>query len=249
MPSPVLLCRCAHAATIPADRREAVRAGLASCGRAVAVVDDLCGLAARREPWLRDLVASAERLTVIACHPRAVRGLLGRAGANAVSTPIECHDLRSNSAESILEAIRADGPSAAPATSVDVPEEPTAETPAFWRPWFPVIDYDRCVNCRQCLEFCLFGVYEADADGRVVVAHPDHCKNNCPSCARLCPHVAIMFPKIEEESPVSGTLDDPAQAADKVRLTREQLFKGDGSLLDKLRARQARPRLLKDGLY
>ncbi len=28
-----------------------------------------------------------------------------------------------------------------------------------WKPWFPVIDYDRCTNCMQCLSFCLFGVY------------------------------------------------------------------------------------------
>ena len=27
-----------------------------------------------------------------------------------------------------------------------------------WKPWFPVIDYDRCTNCMQCLSFCLFGV-------------------------------------------------------------------------------------------
>src|SRR3954471_12554488 len=22
-----------------------------------------------------------------------------------------------------------------------------------WKPWFPVIDYDRCTNCMQCLSF------------------------------------------------------------------------------------------------
>ena len=31
-----------------------------------------------------------------------------------------------------------------------------------WKPWFPVIDYDRCTNCMQCLSFCLFGVYGVD---------------------------------------------------------------------------------------
>jgi hypothetical protein len=24
-----------------------------------------------------------------------------------------------------------------------------------WKPWFPVIDYDRCTNCMQCLELLL----------------------------------------------------------------------------------------------
>jgi NAD-dependent dihydropyrimidine dehydrogenase PreA subunit len=246
MPSPVLLCRCAHAATIPADRQAAVLDGLAACGRPVTVVDDLCGLAAHPSPMLQTLVASAERLTVIACHPRAVRWLLERASANPASAQTDYLDMRSASPEAILAAVASEGGMSA---VVHVPDEPSSDASDFWRPWFPVIDYDRCVNCRQCLEFCLFGVYEADSDGRVAVAHPDHCKNNCPSCARLCPHVAIMFPKIEEESPVSGTDDDPALAAGQVRLTRDQLFKANGHLLDKLRARQARPRLLKDGLY
>ena len=249
METTLLLCRCTHAATISADRREAVLAGLANCGRPVTVVDDLCGLAAGHGAWLKKFVDSAEGLVIVACHPRAVRGLLARTGANATLTQVKCFDLRRDSAESILETIASRDRSESPTTTADPPEEPAADAPDFWRPWFPVIDQDRCVNCRQCLEFCLFGVYETDGNGKVVVAHPDHCKNNCPSCARLCPHVAIMFPKIEEESPVSGTDDDPALAAGKVKLTREQLFRGDGHLLDKLRARQARPRLLKDGLY
>ena len=37
--------------------------------------------------------------------------------------------------------------------------EETAARHGEWKPWFPVIDYDRCTNCMQCLSFCLFGVY------------------------------------------------------------------------------------------
>jgi hypothetical protein len=58
--------------------------------------------------------------------------------------------------------------------------------------------------------------------------------------------MAIMFPKIDEESPVSGASGD-AGAAGKVRLTQEQLF--GANALDKLRARQQRPRLLKTEHY
>src|SRR5262245_34110763 len=36
-----------------------------------------------------------------------------------------------------------------------------------WKPWFPVIDYDRCTNCMQCLSFCLFGVYGVDAAQKI----------------------------------------------------------------------------------
>src|SRR5690349_15887991 len=52
---------------------------------------------------------------------------------------------------------------------VAVVESTRAETRAVqhggWKPWFPVIDYDRCTNCMQCLSFCLFGVYGADREG------------------------------------------------------------------------------------
>ena len=27
------------------------------------------------------------------------------------------------------------------------------------RRWYPVIDYSRCTNCMECIDFCLFGVY------------------------------------------------------------------------------------------
>ena len=64
--------------------------------------------------------------------------------------------------------------------------------PAQWVPWFPVIDYDLCVGCNQCANFCIFGAYTTD--GGVRVAHPASCKTNCPACARMCPKSAIIFP-------------------------------------------------------
>ncbi len=203
-------------------------------------------MAANRDPLLQEF-AGAERLTVIACHPRAVRWLLARSGAPFDLERVQFLDMRTATAEAILaEVASAPGDTDRPPHR-HVPDAADAGTDGFWRPWFPVIDYARCTNCRQCLEFCLFGVYETAADGRVTVTRPNHCKNNCPSCARLCPQMAIMFPKIEEESPVSGTRDDATQAVGKVCLTQEQLF--GGNALDKLRARQQRPRLLKNERY
>jgi Pyruvate/2-oxoacid:ferredoxin oxidoreductase delta subunit len=63
--------------------------------------------------------------------------------------------------------------------------------------WFPVIDFDRCNHCMQCLSFCLFGVFAAK-DGKIRVTQPDNCKPNCPACARVCPEAAIIFPKHPE---------------------------------------------------
>ena len=82
-------------------------------------------------------------------------------------------------------------------------EELALPRPGAWVPWFPVIDYDRCTNCQQCLGFCLFGVYGVDSDGRVQVQHPENCKTDCPACARVCPSVAVIFPKYGQ-GPING---------------------------------------------
>lgn len=75
--------------------------------------------------------------------------------------------------------------------------------PGRWKPWFPVIDYSRCTNCMQCLSFCLFNVYGVDAAKRIQVQHNDNCKTDCPACSRVCPEVAIMFPKYNG-GPING---------------------------------------------
>ncbi|MFQ5494748.1 MAG: ferredoxin family protein [Phycisphaerae bacterium] len=78
-----------------------------------------------------------------------------------------------------------------------------ARNKADWKPWFPVIDYDRCTNCMQCLTFCLFDVYGVDEGEQIRVQHNDHCKTDCPACSRVCPEVAILFPKYGK-GPING---------------------------------------------
>src|SRR5262249_12286072 len=60
-----------------------------------------------------------------------------------------------------------------PARLAETVEQVRAETNSArhgeWKPWFPVIDYDRCTNCMQCLSFCLFGVYGVDEQQRIQV--------------------------------------------------------------------------------
>lgn len=89
--------------------------------------------------------------------------------------------------------------------------EPLSEKP--WKPWFPVIDYDRCTHCMQCLSFCLFGVYGASQTGGIVVQSPSSCKTDCPACSRVCPEVAILFPKYRH-GPING---DQVKAEDLQR--------------------------------
>ena len=72
-----------------------------------------------------------------------------------------------------------------------------------WKPWFPVIDYDRCTNCMQCLSFCLFDVYGVDGNDKITVRNESKCKTDCPACSRVCPEVAILFPKYKK-GPING---------------------------------------------
>jgi NAD-dependent dihydropyrimidine dehydrogenase PreA subunit len=61
--------------------------------------------------------------------------------------------------------------------------------------WYPVIDYRRCENCLECLNFCLFGVFGLDELGKVFVEQADACRDGCPACSRICPPGAILFPE------------------------------------------------------
>ena len=57
------------------------------------------------------------------------------------------------------------------------------------------------------MDFCLFGVFAVDG-ASVKVVQPDHCKTDCPACARICPQNAIIFPKSEEPR-LNGSLSEP----------------------------------------
>lgn len=63
------------------------------------------------------------------------------------------------------------------------------------RRWYPVIDFSRCTNCMECIDFCLFGVYGVDRSETIVVEQPDNCRKGCPACSRVCPENAIIFPQ------------------------------------------------------
>lgn len=74
------------------------------------------------------------------------------------------------------------------------------------RRWYPVIDYARCTNCMECIDFCLFGVYGVDKQETILVEQPDNCRKGCPACSRVCPENAIIFP--QHKSPaIAGSIE------------------------------------------
>jgi len=70
--------------------------------------------------------------------------------------------------------------------------------------WYPVIDYDQCTNCMECMDFCLFGVYSVDHAATLRVAAQDQCRLDCPACSRVCPVGAIIFPKYATNQTIAG---------------------------------------------
>jgi Pyruvate/2-oxoacid:ferredoxin oxidoreductase delta subunit len=115
-----------------------------------------------------------------------------------------------------------------------------------WKPWFPVIDYDRCTNCMQCLSFCLFGVYGVDEGGKIQAQNHDNCKTNCPACSRVCPEAAIMFPKYKS-GPING---DVVSAEDlqreKMKIDISALLGGDVYSMLRERSERAKSRFSKE---
>jgi len=137
-----------------------------------------------------------------------------------------------------------------PARIVEMVETARSETNAAkhgeWKPWFPVIDYDRCTNCMQCLSFCLFGVYGVDERQKIQVQNNDNCKTNCPACSRVCPEAAIMFPKYRS-GPINGdVVSDADLQREKMKVDISALLGGDIYSLLRERTEKARSRFSKE---
>lgn len=127
---------------------------------------------------------------------------------------------------------------------VYAPEELLQAPPG--RRWYPVIDYSRCTNCLECLDFCLFGVYGADGDGRITVENQDNCKKGCPACSRVCPHQAIIFPEYKTAA-IAGA---PVGAIGGLKIDLSKLFGGGvggGNDAIALAAQERDRELVKDG--
>jgi Pyruvate/2-oxoacid:ferredoxin oxidoreductase delta subunit len=149
-------------------------------------------------------------------------------------THIEARDITELDAEAVLALVE------------KTRGERPMNQPGTWKPWFPVIDYARCTNCMQCLSFCLFDVYGVSQEGKIQVQNNDNCKTNCPACSRVCPEVAIMFPKYSS-APINGDVvntDDLRREKMKVDIT--SLLGGDIYASLKDRSAQAKSRFSKE---
>ena len=235
MTKKILYCQCTYSKLIPKETDQEIISTLSNTDAQIFLIPDLCKLCAQKDSFLSCL--EQEEFIILACHPRAVRSLLMQSSIS-LHQKTAIFNMRGKNAQEILQ-------------QMDLVHGKASfqhiQNQDEWIPWFPTIDYERCHNCKQCMSFCLFGVYETNQEGKVEVTKPQNCKNNCPACARICPEIAIIFPKYTQE-PINGEeILDEAKERAKVKESLENMLGNDPyqALLQR-RRKKARLSLTKD---
>ncbi len=83
----------------------------------------------------------------------------------------------------------------------EMSEETWHGIPRSQIPWYPTIDYEKCVSCEKCVDYCKLGTFEfeeKDRKKRSVVKNPNNCVVLCTGCDEICPSGAIKHPSKKE---------------------------------------------------
>jgi len=237
----IVFCHCAYTRILPEATKQAVLDNLKRSGVAFEEVEDLCRMAARKDPDLNEVV-EADKVHIAACFPRAVKWLFHAAGTSLDEGNVQIHNMREDDAETISQRMVGEVPERE--TPLELAERQKPEDP--WKPWFPVIDFDRCTNCMQCLSFCLFDVYGVSDDKQIQVQNPSKCKTDCPACSRVCPEAAILFPKYRA-APINGAeVSDEDLRREKMQVDISSLLGGDIYAMLRDRTERAKSRFSKE---
>jgi NAD-dependent dihydropyrimidine dehydrogenase PreA subunit len=82
-----------------------------------------------------------------------------------------------------------------------VPEETFHGVPRSKIPWGPTINYEKCISCGKCVDYCKLGVYEFEENQgkkRPIAKNPNSCVVLCTGCEEICPAGAITHPSKRE---------------------------------------------------
>src|SRR5437588_6315092 len=100
----ILYCHCAFAQVISQGVKQKVLEQLTAAGVDFEAVPDLCEMAARRDPLLKD-IANQSNLRIAACYPRAVKGLFTAAGCPLPEKGAEIINMRVLNGEEAASAL------------------------------------------------------------------------------------------------------------------------------------------------
>ena len=198
----ILFCRCG-AGVISDERVDKLASEFHRLDADVFELRDLCAFAVNGQKQLQKIADSYSRKIVVACYPRAIKNMLYQGGVEMGEfVVLNFREMENTPLINELKTthfIREGNPNYQEVnTALNIPA------------WYPVIDKSRCTACGQCARFCLFGVYRHERKSLNVV-NPLNCKNNCPACGRTCPAQAIIFPRLAENSILSGS--EPTEKA------------------------------------
>lgn len=59
--------------------------------------------------------------------------------------------------------------------------------------WYPMINYEKCIECGACVDMCPNGVYDKEKHPRPAVVFPGGCVQGCKGCGSQCPSGAIEY--------------------------------------------------------
>ena len=92
-------------------------------------------------------------------------------------------------------------------------------------PWGPTIDYEKCIRCGKCVDYCKLGAYEFIEDHgekKPIVKNPDACVIFCTGCEEQCPAGAIRHPSKEETERIIDKLRRKRQQEKNVEVARNE---------------------------
>lgn len=197
MSKQIFICGCEKDGKIEKESVQKLIETLEEKNIGFTYIEDMCGTILKNPDDLESLY-TAEDAVVFGCQARAMQNLVDNSGRRIDESATAYHHIDDEKEDLVSSLESGTGEPLKIKYSDD------------WKPWYPVIDYERCNGCRKCLNFCLFSVYSVEDDGSVVVSASANCKDMCPACARVCPQNAIIFPK-HAESPIDGGEGDGSE--------------------------------------
>lgn len=191
----LIYCNCG-AGIISDEKKSRLSEAFKPLGVDIYELHDLCAFSLNEKDFLYKLDKEYDKTLIAACYPRAVKAMFEQ---NKVQlNNYKVFNFRETDTEQITAEIAANIDKIQEESIYEV-KKTKLKVPA----WYPIIDKSRCTLCGQCARFCVFGVYSYNKKSLEVV-NPLSCKNNCPACGRTCPASAIIFPRLPENSALSG---------------------------------------------
>ena len=191
----LIYCNCS-ADIISPEKKNSLSQAFKNLTVDVFELHDLCAFSLNEKDYLKSIEDNYDKKFIVACYPRAVENIFAQ---NKIElSNYEVLNFRVTETPVIARSIKSEIGRTTGENTYKI-EKSNLEVPA----WYPVIEQSRCTLCGQCARFCLFGVYNYDKKSLEVV-NPLNCKNNCPACGRTCAASAIIFPRLKENSVLSG---------------------------------------------